>query len=345
MPNPVLSNEASSTAVSHFTDGLNAAFSKTFDAHYYSESREWQKRMFRVMPSSAAFEMFHGFLSAPEGAPLLRGMAPISAGIGEVTLTVYVYDYASSEIQYFITDKEESRAPEGIEKRINDTAEKLANLDDQVLPELLTGAVSTRLNPGVSFTNIFGGTAGLFSSSHSYSGNNGAQTLDNSIAGRGTSAANLQDDFYTIMQTYDDMVDSEGNPFWPQERTERATHMLIVPAELRQPFDSLWRSTTVVQAGGTAPADNYIKTVFGQNVQWKVFQRLTDTNNYYCIRTDNVGDAFPFLKVERRAPEMMFRKLNSGSDWSYRTRMESVYWWLRRGYAPGVPQCAVEITN
>ena len=338
MPVPIGSVEALATTVNHFYPDLKSEFVTTFDNR--ETEPEWIRKLFRGAEVTGAYESFHAWGSSPLPLPLERGQYLHDSGFEEYILTLYVHDYATPRLTWHINDVQDSRAPKSLKDRAQDSSKKLGDLKKFTIPELLAGSASTFLHPEVSFTNIFGGT-GLFSSSHSYNG----QTLDNSIAGDGTAAGNIIDDIWEVRQTFRQMVDTLGRTYWDQEAEGNTSWCIIIPEQLEQVFSQVLKSELLVPAGATAPASNYTRDVFGDKVQVKILETLTDTDNWFVVRQPADAEGMtPFIWGERKGLEVK-TWLMGNSDWSKETHQEGLQWWRRDLIGVHIPQTAVVVTN
>lgn len=346
MTNPLLSVEASPTALSGYSYGLQDVFEDYFEDHAQTQTESYIEQMFKSVEVPSEFMVAQTYMNAPLPAPIIAGDMPETKGFDELTFSAHVYDYGTPWMEWHVNSLQDEQATKSFRDRVDKSAEYLARHPRYVFRDLLTGSATTNgLHPEASFTTIFSST-GLFNDSHSF----GGQTLDNSIGGRGTSFANVFDDLYTIFQTFDDMVDANGEPFWDENQTESASWCLVCPNELRKVFNQLMKGEMVNSEGGTSPNSNYLRTVFGERIDVKYHSRLTDANDYYMFRTTAGGDGGagalkPFIKGEKKGIQQVLRTMAGQNERAVTTYMESVRWWMRRLYAIGYPHCAVEITQ
>ncbi len=235
---------------------------------------------------------------------------------------------------------DDSRAPQDLKVKVTQTAEYLRELPEQVFFELLTETSGTRLHPQVSYANIFGGT-GLYDDSHSY----GGQSYDNNLAGTGTSTANITDDMYTLRTWMWDTPNSNGDPYWDPSRVEDINWQFVIPVELEQVFNKLFTQTLSLEGGTVGASSNYIKTLFGDKTKVNVYQRLTDTDDWYArIASESQGSARPFIQVTRKG--VTAQNWNEGnSDWTRETLMEAMRWYCRYAFGVGNPFVTAKINN
>ncbi|MGB1224982.1 MAG: hypothetical protein ACPHCN_12680 [Mycobacterium sp.] len=292
------------------------------------------------MKIDGAYKTFQGWFSVPMPFPVRRGQGPTPGAFDEFNHTLYPHEHETPKIEWHIHDIRDSRAPESIESWAEQEARTLAIYPDLALEELLLGSASTYLHPEQELTNIFGGT-GLFSNSHSFNG----QTLDNQLAGSGTSIGNIADDLYAIHQANDEMVNSEGYQFWTLENTEKAKWCVVVPPELRQVFDALFDQTMFIEAGAISSSGNYVKNKYGGKVDVKVFEPLSDASDWYAFRTNPEDGLFPLVYGEKDGPEKDVWLMSQGNEWSLRTKKEAIRWRMRCAFGYGVPQTAHKVTN
>lgn len=326
----------SATAVNHFYPKLDAAFANVFRLKR-TEPRAWIKRLVREVVIENAYWVAQGWFSVPMPGPVRRGQGPRYASIDEFTVTLYPHEYETPILDWQIHDAKDSNAPVGMEEQAEQMANGMMIYRELTLEEMLLGAASTYLHPDQELDNMFGGT-GLFSNSHSFNG----QTLDNSLAGTGTTVGAIGDDLYTGHQTFDEMVNSEGEKFWMQEGTEASQWTLLVPSELRQAFDALFDQTMFIEAGGISATTNYIKNKYGSKVKVEVFDRLSDASDWYLFRTSD--EHKPLLHGVKDELEKDVWLMGE-SDWSKRHKKEGIRWRGRWADGYGVPQTALKFTN
>ena len=337
MSDPIGAVLRDATALNHFYPELEPTLAMLFAR--FNEEQSWQKDLFRQETVTGAYYTLHAWMSPPNPSPFPRGQAIHSSGFGELTMQVAVENYKTDLMRWHRDDLADSRAPLSLRAQAELGMKRLMNYKDFVLQELLLGTASTYLTPGFAFNNIFGGT-GLFSSSHSYNG----QTWDNSQPGSGTSAAALIDDLWTLIKNFQGAVDSEGNPYFTASEVEEARYCIVIPDDLLQAFSQALKSEFLLEGGATAPSSNYTRTVFAAQMQLKVYQRLTDANNWYIFRTDIGTNERPFAEGSREG----FRTQNwteSNSDDSRKTLYEGIRGVRRIAYAIGNPLYAQEVTN
>ena len=339
MANPIGSVEASATTVNHLYPELDAAVVNAFDIHKNTDKPPWVMNLFRRVDVKGAYVSEHAWGGAPSPLPLNRGQYLHEAGFGEYTLTLYVEDYGTPVMWFHINDIQDSRAPKSMVDRANDSGTMLAQNEEFVLQELLTQTATTFLHEDTDFTTIFGST-GLFNDSHSFN----SQSLDNSLAISGVSAANFGNDLWTARQTFREMVDDQGRPYWNRNRISGMKWLLVLPPELEKIASTILRSDLVVPAGATAPASNIVKDVFGKNVEPEIFEWLTDASEWFCFLASEDADGMrPYLLGDRKGIEQKVWNM-SQSDRSRATHQEGRQWWRRIVFGMGIPQTALRFT-
>lgn len=337
MSTPIGAVLRDATTLNHFYPDLKPTLELLFAR--YNEEQTWQKELFRQETIDGAYYTLHVWLSPPNPMPFPRGMPLRAKGFGELTMQVPVEDFTTNFMEWHVNDLADSRAPRSLRAQVDIGVKRLMNYKDFVYPELLTGTASTYLPAGFSFGTIFGST-GAFSSSHTYNG----QTWDNSVGGSGTSAQALIDDLWVMIKTFQGAVDSEGNPYYPAEEVENARYTIIIPKEMLQPFAQALKSEMILEGGATASSSNYTKTSFGAQLQVKVAQRLTDTNNWYVARTDiNMKDRLFGEGVRQDVEVQQWTQANS--DYSRENRQEAIRGIRRIAYCVGNPLTGMEFTN
>lgn len=338
MPVPIGSVEALATVVNHFYPELMATFADIFNKKRAAPS--WVDEWYVKESTDGAYFSAHAWLAPPLPIPFIRGMGLQKAGFGELAYTLYVYDYTTPQMTWHMHDRDDSRAPQDLKVKVTQTAEYLRELHEQVFFELLTETTGTRLHPQVSYANIFGGT-GLYDDAHSY----GGQAYDNNLAGTGTSTANMTDDMYTLRAWMWDTVTSNGDPYWDPSSVEGVDWQFVIPVELEQVFNKLFTQTLSLEGGTVGASSNYIKTLFGDKTKVNVYQRLTNTTDWYArLTSESQGTARPFIQVTRKG--VTAQNWNEGnSDWTRETLMEAIRWYSRYAFGVGNPFVSAKVNN
>lgn len=337
----IAAQQPNAVVVNGFYPELHSTFVSLFDNHYKAATEEWIMRLFRRETVDGAYFSAQTYLNAPLPQPRYVGNEPVLGGFGELTYTLYVKDYETKKLQWAVNAFDDVRAPKHPRERVEDAARYLARYPHFAFDELLLGSATTYLHAETDFTTIFGST-GLFSNSHSY----GGQTLDNLLGGTGTLVGNIVDDIYTGQRTFDDMVDSNGRPFWDSDRTQRSQWLFVIPNALRQAFDQAFKQRLFLESAATAPSHNYLMDVFGQRVEIQQHQPLADDDDWYMFRVGQESDGLqPFVLIERKGVTPKYWRMADGNDEALRTHMEAIQWWRRIGFGIGVPLTAAKFVN
>ena len=326
MAHPTLASERSVTQLNHFRKDITRLFDDWFNAARNGGAVSWKNGFFRKVSLGGAYAVTNQLSNAPLPLPEVRGSEIQTAGLGELTYSLFSKPYMTPKMGMHIDDLRDSHSVVNIKKKMQEMAEYLARLIDFTFEELIEGAVSTFLHPETSFANLFGGS-GLFSTTHSFFG----QTLSNQVTQTGVSAGNFMDDLYSVRKAFRDMPDSNGRQFWDDTRETDAQLTVVIPNDLEQIVDEATISDMIVPSGSTAPATNVFKQVFGSKVTYHIDTLLTDTEDFYVAKkTEGLA---PFIWGEVEGNKMIEWKLNA-SDEANATRVESMQW--RRTDAFGV---------
>jgi hypothetical protein len=337
MPNPIGSEAASATTVTQFRKDLTDVFNELFENHYHTDTPSWKQQLFKVVQMDGAYLVAHTHMNAPLFYPRIDGAEAQESGIDGLTYTLYPYDYETPKMVWGVNALQDTK--NNFRSRVDEAAMYLARFRDFAQEELQAGAATTFLHGEVDFTTIFGST-GLFSASHTYNG----VTLNNIVTGTGTASANIFDDVYSARRAFMDMNDANSRPYWDEIRLRAAQMTVVIPSALDQAFDGVIASTTYVTPGGTSPADNFLKTVYGDKLNVVHDAALTDADNYFFYRTSDVGNMRPYVYGDRLAIQPILWTMED-SDESKKTHNEAAQWWMRAAVGIGDPVTAVTVQN
>lgn len=324
--------------INHFFPDIDPYLSRIFIRSTAEVNPLFNKVVHR-MTIKGAYGVFQGFYDAGDPSPMNRGEGITDGGFDEFSKVIYPHQYKTDRIPIHRSDQRDSQAPVKPSEVAQQQMKKLATYENRILAELLVQSATTYLHPDTDFTT-WNGSASLFSSSHSFNG----QTLDNSVAGTGSTASAWIDDWYSVKLARNEMPDDHGNPYWGEEAEENVSAILIAPPEREQQLAELMKSELIVQAGATAPSTHYSRDAWRGQIESHLLNRLTDNNNWFVLFVNEGDNLKPFVFGEKEAIRREEWK-NQTSDWAKRTQQEGERYLREFGVINGSIHHALTVTN
>jgi phage major head subunit gpT-like protein len=197
----------------------------------------------------------------------------------------------------------------------------------QMIPQLLTQRVMSHPEK-LMFQLLTSGTTGLaYDGVAFFSNASGARTIDNLLAGTGTSLAQMDADLNAALIEMAKFTDDQGEPL------NIKGNLIVCPMAMENNFRRLVNSLgdPTVTGGNTFNPYNGRFTVIGD-------ARLdaTDTNDWYLLATGEVMKPFVFSK--RQTAQPMFEKTPNTKTW-----VASANYRGNAGY--GIPHLAIKTVN
>ena len=325
MPIPV--DDSSGSAL---TPGLRAEFDSVYRARLNDDA--WWRQLFRNVRAGGAYEIFHGYNAVPIPQVWLRGDARSEKGFGEFHKTVYVYDYELT-LTWHENDEADERLADGLVSRVREGAARLANWDELALLDLMQGSAAY-LHPATDFTAY--DSHPLYSSSHA------TRTGGNVVSGSGVATAqDIKTDWFKVLAAFREMTDTEGEPYW-RDTLDQARLLVVAPPHLEEVMTEAFEASMILPAGSNAPVPNVLpKKARTDLVIW---ERLSTSNNDWYVFLTGVGDATPFLKLDRQAVRTRTWDFDN-SDWSAQTKMKGMGFDIRAGYGVLNFHTTVQVNN
>lgn len=183
---------------------------------------------------------------------------------------------------------------------------------EKLIVSLLTGGTSGLAYDGVAF----------------FSNASGVRTIDNLLAGSGTTLAQLETDLIAALVAQAKFTDDQG------EALNIQGNLIVCPKALEYSFKKLVESRSSPTA--TAGVDTYNPFATGFTVIGDARLDAADVNDWYLLATNEIVKPFAFSMREAASPA--FEKKNLTKSWVYSANYRG-----NAGYA--LPHLAVKTVN
>lgn len=269
-----------------------------------------------VVDSNAADEKYAWLGESPQMVDLTKKEIEFSA-LSDTNYTITNNVFAAG-LAVKRTDLDDDQIG-ALRNRVSRLAEVAVAHKNKLLMTLLTAGDSNLGYDGNAF----------FSSTHPARGSSG--TGDNTIAGTGTTTAQVATDLNTAIAQMMNFLAENGEPF----HEDVSQLVVVAPPALRKPVMEAISASVISQTSNVQ--------FNGLNITPLFAPRLTadDANNWYLL---NVGRSLRPLLIQDRDP-LEFSALETGSETAF-VREQYLYkvrWRGNSGY--GFWQDAVEVTN
>lgn len=330
MPNPIIAGAS-------FAPGLKTEFLRTYYRQYDGIRDEVARYMRLGLPSDKDQERYFFWESAPHMKRWIRGTPMSSKAFKGVTYTATNYEWARA-VDWHFADEQDDQTKSMVDQA-RSLGQSFALLEERCFFQILTGGSDADLLPSVPTApdgqNLFATTDGV-------SARFGA-TSGNSLTGTGTSQAQINADFFSVMAQFRLFQDTEGQPLW-DKRTLDAPVTLLIPANgtLMLAFGAVFQNQlthSVISSTGAA-ISNVIKAM-GFQVRLVFTQRLTG-NSWYAVLEG--ADVKPTFSQLRQSPAEINANFDN-SDVVRNTGFKGLGFYGRYGFGVSTPYAVVKVTN
>jgi len=285
---------------------------KTKFLEYFSTENSLADQLCFVETSASDKEKYEWLGQAPQMSELMgeRKITPLSDAGYELTNTTYEATIAVKRNHL------EDGQTGSINRRIQQMAQTASqHVNKLVIDALVNGTTDTGYD-GVAF----------FSNSHTARGDGAA--FDNLEAGTGSTTSAIATDLATCKKTMLRFQDEAGEPF---HGDSPAQFTVVAPPEMEKNFREVLGATMI---------SNTSNMQVGA-AQLIISPRLSDANDWYFLRTDNLARGLIF---QQRSP-IEFSALEANTESSF--LREVYYYGVRARYCVGYafPQCAIKCVN
>lgn len=331
MPNPVIAGAS-------FAPGLKTEFLRTYYRQYDGIKDELSRVMRLGIPSDKDQERYFFWESAPHIKRWIRGTVMTSKSFRGITYTATNYEWARS-VDWHFADEQDDQT-KSLADQARSIGQSMALLEERVYFQILTGGTDADLLPSVPTApdgqNLFATTSD--GSAARFGATNG-----NSLTGTGTSQAQLEADFFSVMAQFRLFQDTEGQPLWDKRTLDSPVTIFFASSgTLEQTFASVFQrelTHSVISSTG-AGVSNVIKAR-GYQVRLVPTQRLTG-NSWYA--TLEGADVKPIFSQLRQSPAEINADF-ANSDAVRGTGYKSLGIYSRMGFGVSTPYAAIKVTN
>lgn len=317
-----------------FAPGLRTEFLATYSFVYDGLKAGLSKVMRLGIPSDKDQETYFFWESAPHVKRWIRGQTMPSKNFKGVSYTAANYEWAMS-IPWHFADRQDDQT-----RSLPDQARKMgksfALLEERVFFEIITGTAS--LLPFIP--NAADGAA-VYATTAAGANRFGVAN-GNSLTGNGTTVANYQTDFFTMMSQFRRFQDTEGQPLWDENTLDGNVRIYFAAGANEENFKKAFAQGIVhsVLSSTGAGATNVILDA-GYKVKAIPTQRLSGNSWYGFLEDADVKSIFSQL----RQPVSEIVSTFENSDTTRKTGYEEFSMWARFGFGVGTPYSTIKNTN
>lgn len=331
MSQPVIAGAA-------FAAGLRTEFLSTYDRPYSGLGGALANVMKQDIPSTRENQDFFYWESAPRMVRWVRGQTMSEKNFRGIAYNVVNHEWARA-IPWHYADRSDDQT-RGLMDRARKLGDSARLLDERIFFQIITGATDNDLLPAIP--NAPDG-AGLYATTAGGVARFGV-TNGNLLTGSGIATAEaIRTDIYTAKTQFLRMQDTEGELLHDESEIDGGLTLFynvqnakVVAEALKQPITALAASTAQSNAGVTniILADGLKITPVGT-------ARITDNDMYVVL---NSAEPKPVFSMLREAIQDVVETWQN-SDLTRRTGIESIRWWLRKGYGVNAAYNTIKINN
>jgi len=321
-----------------FAAGLRTEFLNTYNRRYDGVREGISAVMKSGIPAERETETFFYWESAPHIKRWRLGENMSDKPFRGVSFTASVLEWAES-ITWRFTSRQDDQT-KSLQNQARQLGQSAALLDERVFFQIVQGATDNNLlstvptaPDGQALYATTDGTGTRFGISNG-----------NLLTGAGIAAASdIRGDFFDAMSQFRRFQDTEGQPLWDNSTLDGGA-TIYYGAVNEEVFRTAFEQKTVALAASTATSNAGISNIImdsGYRVRLVSTQRITDNDWYIFLNTAEPKAVF---SIERQGIQDVVETFEN-SDSTRRTGLESIRFWLRRGYGVGVPFATIKINN
>ena len=321
-----------------FEPGLKLEFLRTYYRMYDGIKEELSRVMRLGIPSDKDVERYFFWESAPHIKRWLRGTPIASKAFRGIRYTATNYEWARS-VDWHFADEQDDQT-----KSLMDQARQIGQsfgiLEERVYFQITTAGTDFELLPTVPTAPD--GQALYSTTSDGTTARFGA-TNGNSLTGTGTTQAQIEADFFSVMAQFRLFQDTEGQPLWDKRTVDSpVTIFFAANGTLDLNFAAVFQReiTHSVLSSTGAGVSNVIKAR-GFQVRLVPTQRLTGNSWYATLEGADVKPIFSQMRQSPAEWNMDF----ANSDQAKSTGYKSLGFYGRLGFGVSTPYATVKVTN
>jgi hypothetical protein len=324
-------------AGSSFYAGLRAEFLKTYEPEY--KGLDYLNiAMDRDIPSDKWQERFIYWTTTPYMRQWRRGQTMTAGEFKAVNWTINNLEWALS-IPFHFTSVQDDQTKSLI-SHARRGGQNAALLDERVFFQILNSATDASLLDAIPSAPdgvaLFYATDGDGNARFGYSGGN-------IVTGGGvTTAALVRTDIFKAVVAAMSFQDTEGQPLHDPGVLRQGITIFAAEKNRQVMQEAVMNqigSLSTVTAGNI-PIQNQI-IASGLNINLVLTQRITGNTYFVFLNGSNVKPVFSLLREPLRDVVGTFENSDNTRD----TGVESIRWWMRKGYGVALPYGAVEVYN
>ena len=320
-----------------FAAGLRAEFLQIYEQAYRGLAG-LDVAMDRDIPSDKNHEKFAYWTSTPYMRQWRRGQTMTQGEFQSVQWTVYNKEWALAikwhyaDLQDDLTKTLASHARRG--------GANAATLDERIFFQILTSASDPLLLD--SIPSAPDGVS-LFYATDGAGANRFGASSGNLLSGSGvaTSVA-IRTDIYKSLVQFGTFTDTEGQPLHDPGVIDQGITVYAGVANQQVFEEALYNRLTTwdTKAAGNVQVSNLLSDA-GKNIKLVLTQRISDNDWFVMLNGSNVKPVFSMLRDPMRDVTSTFDNSDNARD----TGMESIRWFMRKGYGVALPYGIIKIDN
>jgi len=334
-------------AISALTPGIQTRFSMMYGNIWKANLARYAPGIMDfAVPSNGAYEIYHRFESAPHAKRWPRGATRSSKGFKGAQYTVYNHDWENG-VEAHEDDVMDDRTGM-IENRAQDAGGNAARVPVRVIMQIDGAQSNPDLLPFVpnapDGAAMFSATAGDSSDRFGISGGN-------VITGSGVATVGaIQTDYAAAIVRAKSFLDTEGQPYYPDDMEEQGITILAGVANLfviRKAFEQMMPTIVVRNVAGTenvaaAAESNAIKDgVLAKPAQ--IILNPYKTGNDWSVYFHAAPVKPMFQQTRQGLQYVNANRFNNGD--CLKNKTVGWYWDWREGYGVNDPVGAVKVDN
>lgn len=320
-----------------FAAGLRTEFLSTYEPKY-SGLASIENAMRRDVPSTRENEDFFYWNSSPRFVRWVRGETMPEKAFSGIAYNVVNYEWARA-IPWHYADRSDDQTRSMVEVA-RGLGHSATLLDERVFFQIITAAADNDLLPAIP--NAPDGAA-LYATTAGGAARFGA-TGGNIVTGSGvTTAESIRTDLFSAKARFLQFQDTESEVLLDESMIDSGLTIFFGAANVKV-FAEAFRQSVTALAASTAVSNAGVSNIVmdsGLKVTLKATARITDNDWFIFLDGMPVKPVFSMLREGLQDVTQTWQN----SDETRRTGIESIRWWMRKGYGVNAAFGSIKVNN